>query len=213
MVRDIRKNIKSNTKKTPEYLLLIFETRKSVWFCGSYLFVGWFVRTFLSLSAIDWFFLFVKKKDGRKILPNTHFNPIFDHYIEIFKWEIRLNGIWLTFIAFVSTKLEPFNKVLKMLDIKGSADYLSRSTGSFSNFSMLFAGNNNIIDSNGFLSHSILILMEIQKEKFKTQNETKRIKRRRNEWDLSIQSFILEMIDRSKPKSFAVWNTRRTVKN
>lgn len=27
-----------------------------------------------------------------------------------------------------------------MLDIKGSADYLSRSTGSFSNFSMLFAG-------------------------------------------------------------------------
>lgn len=29
-----------------------------------------------------------------------------------------------------------------MLDIKGSADYLSRSTGSFSNFSMLFAGNN-----------------------------------------------------------------------
>lgn len=30
-----------------------------------------------------------------------------------------------------------------MLDIKGSADYLSRSTGSFSNFSMLFAGNAN----------------------------------------------------------------------
>lgn len=27
-----------------------------------------------------------------------------------------------------------------MLDIKTSADYLSRSTGSFSNFSMLFAG-------------------------------------------------------------------------
>jgi len=27
-----------------------------------------------------------------------------------------------------------------MLDIKSSADYLSRSTGSFSNFSMLFAG-------------------------------------------------------------------------
>lgn len=35
-----------------------------------------------------------------------------------------------------------------MLDIKGSADYLSRSTGSFSNFSMLFAGNN----QTGFLS-------------------------------------------------------------
>lgn len=33
-------------------------------------------------------------------------------------------------------------KKINMLDIKGSADYLSRSTGSFSNFSMLFAGNN-----------------------------------------------------------------------
>lgn len=32
-----------------------------------------------------------------------------------------------------------------MLDIKGSADYLSRSTGSFSNFSMLFAGNNDFL--------------------------------------------------------------------
>lgn len=32
-------------------------------------------------------------------------------------------------------------KISAMLDIKGSADYLSRSTGSFSNFSMLFAGN------------------------------------------------------------------------
>lgn len=198
-------------------MLLIFETRKSVWFCGSYLFVGWFVRTFLSLSAIDWFFLFVKKRRKKNLAKYT-FQTNFYRNIEISKWEIRLNGIWLTFIAFVSTKLEPFNKVLKMLDIKGSADYLSRSTGSFSNFSMLFAGNDNIIDSNGFLSHSILILMEIQKEKFKTQNETQQ---KKTKWARFVDSKFHSWDDRSfqttedsmyATKSFAVWNTRRTVK-
>lgn len=44
-----------------------------------------------------------------------------------------------------------------MLDIKGSADYLSRSTGSFSNFSMLFAGNNNI-EKGSFSPINLLLL-------------------------------------------------------
>lgn len=37
-----------------------------------------------------------------------------------------------------------------MLDIKSSADYLSRSAGSFSNFSMLFAGKLFFFFSNCF---------------------------------------------------------------
>lgn len=49
-----------------------------------------------------------------------------------------------------------------MLDIKGSADYLSRSTGSFSNFSMLFAGNNkgsHAIRFSIFTLHSIIFFV------------------------------------------------------
>lgn len=66
-----------------------------------------------------------------------------------------------------------------MLDIKGSADYLSRSTGSFSNFSMLFAGNNNNNDSKGFLSFNFIGIRVKKTEcenKWKTkQNKTNEI--------------------------------------
>lgn len=56
-------------------------------------------------------------------------------------------------------------KKINMLDIKGSADYLSRSTGSFSNFSMLFAGNNTdfLINLNFFFFFHTSLCQPLQK--------------------------------------------------
>lgn len=75
---------------------------------------------FLSKSEKKKYFLYcgncVDKTDDRRSTRNT------------FKGQL-LRNLW-------------FNNI--MLDIKSSADYLSRSAGTFSNFSMLFAGKRSL---------------------------------------------------------------------
>lgn len=122
-----------------------FSAEKGVWFRGSYTVWVVFLLPFSCCSirnidlpnTINWTIVYFFSY----VLPSHHI-PIANHLKSNYN---SVNGTHSSEIetqTFAQRIYTGQFKKINMLDIKGSADYLSRSTGSFSNFSMLFAGNN-----------------------------------------------------------------------
>lgn len=94
---------------------------------------------FLNFSSRNYLRFYQKKK---KVFEKRKVNWIVEKFIFVFLLKKKKTGGYT--LSGRTAKSHILLSGVMMLDIKPSSDYLSRSTGSFSNFSMLFAGKKKI---------------------------------------------------------------------